>query len=116
MSRLADPHISGTDKVGLVEYGTPADAAALDRLAKALQDSGYTPATFEARDLMWARDKAGDVTANITITTANPQAGRDFTFPMGFSPQRDGWQLTRQTADLLLQLGQQATATPTPTP
>jgi hypothetical protein len=28
-------------------------------------------------------------------------------FPMEFSPQQDSWQLTRKTADLLLQLGQQ---------
>jgi hypothetical protein len=33
---------------------------------------------------------------------------------MEFSPQGDTWQLTRQTADLLLQVGQQPTTTPTP--
>ncbi|HVQ49331.1 MAG TPA: hypothetical protein VMS92_04720, partial [Mycobacterium sp.] len=54
MGRLADPAIPGTDKVGLVQNGTPADAAALDRFAKALHDSGYEPLTFEAADLMWA--------------------------------------------------------------
>ena len=54
MSRLADPNIPGTDKVGLVQHGTPADAAALDRFGKALQDSGYAPLTFEATDLTWA--------------------------------------------------------------
>jgi len=31
---------------------------------------------------------------------------------MEFSPQQNSWQLTRKTADLLLQLG----PTPTPTP
>ena len=51
MGRLADPNIPGTDKVGLVQYGTPADAAALDRFGKALHDSGYAPLTFEATDL-----------------------------------------------------------------
>jgi hypothetical protein len=33
---------------------------------------------------------------------------------MEFSPQADAWQLTRQTADLLLQMDQQPTAKPTP--
>jgi hypothetical protein len=32
---------------------------------------------------------------------------------MEFSPQQDNWQLTRQTADLLLQMGQQQNAAPT---
>jgi hypothetical protein len=32
---------------------------------------------------------------------------------MEFSPQGDAWQLTRQTADLLLQMGPPPTATPT---
>jgi hypothetical protein len=115
MGRLADPAIPGTDKVGLVQYGTPADAAVLDRFAKALHDSGYAPLTFEARDLTWAQDKTGNVIANITINAANAQgSGRDLKFPMEFSPQDDTWQLTRRTADLLLQLGQQPTATPTP--
>jgi hypothetical protein len=115
MGRLADPAIPGTDKVGLVQSGTPADAAVLDRFAKALHDSGYAPLTFEARDLTWAQDQTGNVIANITINAANPQGtGRDLRFPMEFSPQGDTWQLTRQTADLLLQVGQQPTTTPTP--
>jgi hypothetical protein len=114
MNRLADPDVPGTDKVGLVENGTPADAAALDRFAKALHDSGYAPVTFEARDLMWAKDQAGAVIANITVNASGPQAGNDLKFPMEFAPQQDSWQLTRQTADLLLQMG--STAAPTPTP
>jgi hypothetical protein len=113
MSRLADPNVPGTDKVGLIENGTPADAAALDRFVNALHDSGYAPLTFEARDLMWAQDQAGEVIANITIKPSGPQAGNDLNFPMDFSPQENTWQLTRQTADLLLQLGQQPTPTPT---
>jgi hypothetical protein len=116
MDRLADPAIPGPAKIGLVQYGTPADAAALDRFAKALHDSGYAPLTFEAGDLTWAQDQTGNVIANITIKAANAQGGtgRDLKFPMEFSPQADTWQLTRQTADLLLQIGQQPTATPTP--
>jgi len=115
MGRLADPNIPGTEKVGLVQYGTPADAAALDRFGKALSDSGYMPLTLEAQDLTWAANQQGNVIADITIKTASPQAaGRDMRFPMEFSPQGDSWQLTRQTADLLLQLSQQPTAPPTP--
>jgi hypothetical protein len=114
VSRLADPDVPGADKVGLVEHGTPADAAALDRFGKALRDGGYLPLTFEAQDLAWAQDQRGNVTANITINSAGPQAaGRDLSFPMEFSPQQDAWQLTRKTADLLLALGPQAPATPT---
>jgi hypothetical protein len=117
MGRIADPNIPSTDKVGLVQYGTPADAGALDRFSKALNDSGFAPLTFEASDLMWAQGQSGDVIANITIKAANnPQGGapRDLKFPMQFSPQGDGWQLTRQTADLLLKVGQSPTPTPTP--
>src|SRR5262249_34545018 len=115
MSRLADPNVPGADKVGLVQHGTPADAAALDRFGKALQDGGFAPLTFEASDLTWATDPPGNVIANLAITSGGPQAtGKDMEFQMEFSPQQDSWQLTRQTADLLLQMGQQPTPTPTP--
>jgi hypothetical protein len=115
MGRLADPAIPGPDKVGLVQFSTPADAAALDRFAKALTDSGYAPLTFEATDLMWAQGQTGDVIANVSIKPGGPQAtDKTMKFPMEFSPQGDAWQLTRQTADLLLQIGQQPTAQPTP--
>ena len=113
MGRLSDPNVPGADKVGLVQYGTPADAAALDRFSKALHDSGYAPLTFEASDMTWAQDQPGNVIANITIKAGGPQAGKDLEFPMEFSPQQDSWQLTRQTTDLLLQMGPQPTATPT---
>jgi hypothetical protein len=121
MGRLADPNIPGTDKVELIQDGTPADAAALDRFGKALQDSGYAPLTFDATDLTWATDQPGNVRANVTMKPGGPQAtGKDLKFPMEFSPQQDSWQLTRQTADLLLEMGQQTTAgqppTATPTP
>jgi hypothetical protein len=118
MGRLSDPAVAGADKVGLIQYGTPADAAALDRFAKALHDSGYAPLTFEASDMTWAQDQPGNVIANITMKPAGPAAaGKDLKFPMEFSPQQATWQLTRQTADLLLQMGQQPTpALPTPTP
>jgi hypothetical protein len=90
----------------------------LDRFAKALHDSGYAPLTFEATDMTWAQDQPGNVIANITMKPGGTQAtGRDLKFPMEFAPQQDSWQLTRQTADLLLQTGPQPTAAmPTPTP
>jgi hypothetical protein len=117
MNRLADPNVPGTDKIALVQYGTPADAAALDKFGKALHDSGYAPLTFEATDLRWAQDQPGNVIANITMKPGGPQGtGKDLKFPMEFTPQQNGWQLTRQTADLLLQMGQQQTASPQPTP
>jgi hypothetical protein len=118
MGRLSDPDVPGADKVGLVQYGTPADAAALDRFVKALHDSGYAPLTFDATDMTWAQDQPGNVIANITMKPGGPQAtGKDLKFPMEFAPQQSNWQLTRQTADLLLQMGQQPTAaTPIPTP
>ena len=76
MGRLADPNIPSSDKVGLVQYGTPADAAALDRFAKALHDSGYAPLTFEATDPTWAQDQPGNVIANITIKAADRRPAR----------------------------------------
>jgi hypothetical protein len=116
LGRLTDANVPGTDKVSLIQYGTPADAAALDRFAKALRDSGYAPLSFEATDLTWAQDQAGNVIANVAMKANGPAAGKDLSFPMEFSPQQSTWQLTRQTADLLLQMGQQPTATPKPTP
>jgi hypothetical protein len=113
MYKLADPNIAGADKVGLVEFATPDDAATLDRFGRALRDSGAPPLTIEAHDLKWAQGEAGNVMASIVIKTANRQAG-DFRFPMEFSPIDGSWQLTRQTADLLLQLGQDPPPTPTP--
>jgi hypothetical protein len=117
MTRISDPAVPGADKVALIQYGTPADAAALDRFAKAIHDSGYAPMAYEASDLTWAQDQPGNVLANITMKPGGPQAGdKTLKFPMEFSPQQDTWQLTRQTADQLLQMGQQPTPAPTPTP
>lgn len=114
MARLADANIAGSEKVGLVEYATADDAAALDRFGRALRDGGFMPLSFEATDLTWSQSHQGNVVANVVIKPANRQAGRDFTFPMEFSPTNGSWQLTRQTADMLLQLGQEPTATPSP--
>ena len=109
MYRLADPTVPGSDKIGLIQYGTPADGSALDRFAKALHDSGYAPLTFTASDLMWAQDQGGNLIANVTIKANGPQASKDLKFPMEFAPEQDTWQLTRKTADMLLQIGSKPT-------
>ena len=111
--RLADPAVPGADKVGLVEHATAGDAAALDRFGRALQDGGFMPLTFEATDVAWAPATPGNVVATIAVKAPNRQAGGDFTFPMEFTVARGSWQLTRQTADLLLELGGAASPTPT---
>jgi hypothetical protein len=103
--RLSDPAVPGADKVGLVEYATADDAAALDRFGRALADGGALPLSIEATDLKWSESEPGNVLATVTVTTANQPAGR-FTFPMEFAPMRERWQLDRKTADLLLELGQ----------
>lgn len=113
MARLTDPNVGGTEKVGLIEYATADDAAAVDRFTKALKDGGFMPLSFEANDMTWAQAHEGNVVANVVIKTANRQGGGDFTFPMEFSPMHGTWQLTRQTTDILLKLGQEQTATPT---
>jgi hypothetical protein len=111
--RLSDPAVPGADKVGLIEYATADDAAALDRFGRALADGGALPLTIEATDLRWSESEPGNVLANVTVATANPQAGK-FTYPMEFTPVRDAWQLNRKTADLLLELGQVAPPPPPP--
>ena len=113
MARLADPDIPGAEKLDTIELATPDDAAALDKFGQALRDGGLTPTTFEATDLTWAEGRQGNVLALVTIKTANPEAG-DFTFPMEFHFDEGRWQLTRQTADALLQLGDAPPPTPTP--
>jgi hypothetical protein len=126
LNRLTDPAVTGQDKLPLVEGSTPGDATDLDSFATALQDNRMLPLTFTATDLVWSPDLPGDVTANVTATPGDPGIG-PFTFPMNFTAKTGAWQLSRQTADLLLALGvkeptSSATATPpappspTPTP
>jgi len=113
LARLSDPAVAGADKVGLVELATADDAAALDKFGKALADNGALPLSFEATDLKWSEADPGNVVATVDVTTANDPPGT-FSFPMEFTPVRDGWQLTRKTADLLLQFGDSATASTPP--
>ena len=94
----------GTDKVRLIEGATPENATALDEFAIALRDNGDLPITVTANDVAWADRKPSNVMATITIATAAPDS-REFTFPMEFTPFQGGWQLSRETADMLLALG-----------
>lgn len=103
MSRLSDPAIPGDQKIALVEQSTPDEAPSLDRFGIALRDNGSLPLAFETRDLAWSQANPGNVVATVVIRTANPQGG-EFVYPMEFVPAAGSWQLTRQTADLLLQL------------
>ena len=110
MYRLADPAVPGADKLPLVQNSAPTDAATLDRFAAALHAGGFSPATFAATDVHWADDQPGDppgpmlatVLATITVTTTNPTNPGPFSFPMVFHAGPAGWQLTRQTAEMLL--------------
>ncbi|MEH3128558.1 MAG: hypothetical protein PGN27_01195 [Mycolicibacterium neoaurum] len=121
LGKLADPSIPGAQKVPLVQFATPEDAAALDRFAKATVDAGLAPLTFQAADLMWAERTgsgaadAGDVVATVTVAPANPIPGAaPFTFPMQFTLNDGAWQLTRDTADQLLELQAQNPLPPAP--
>jgi hypothetical protein len=109
--RLADTSIPAEQKLGLVQYSTPDDVAALGNFGQALRDGGFRALTIQATDLSWA-STPGNVSATVTIGTSDDPA-KTFTYPMEFSPMRDTWQLTRRTADQLLQLGSATTPTPT---
>ena len=111
--RLSDPAVAGSDKIDLVELATADDAAALDKFGNALADNGALPLTFEATDLKWSDTEAGNVVATVNVTTANKPPGK-FSFPMEFTPAHDRWQLTRKTADLLLDFGEGAGSTTPP--
>lgn len=111
--RLADPSIPVEQKVGLLQYGTVDDEPALKNFGDALAANGFAPLTVTATDLAWA-GQPGDITANVTIGSSAPDA-RPFSYPMQFSPLRDGWQLTRRSADQLLPLVSAASPSPTPT-
>lgn len=115
MYRLTDPAVPGAEKIALIEDPGPADAAALDRFGKALTDNGYHPMTFDATDLAWAPDAPGDVLATVIGRTPPGRTGGDFTFPMEFARTPDGgWHLTRDSAELLLDIDTGAAAPPAP--
>jgi hypothetical protein len=118
MNRLVDPAVPGDQKIVLIQNGTPEEAAGLDRFVTALRDNGSFPLTFEARDLVWSQAQPGDIVATVIFHPANPQTGA-FTYPMQFAPSGDSWQLTRQSADQLLDVTPASTppaAAPPPAP
>nr|MDP9167895.1 hypothetical protein [Actinomycetota bacterium] len=106
--RLADTSVPAEQKVGLVQYATADDQAALANFGQALAASGFTPVTVDASGLQWSGEP-GHVVASVTIGSPNPEV-QPFTFPMEFAPIRDTWQLSKRTADQLLLFG-----TPRPT-
>ena len=116
LSRLADPALPGADKLPLVAGASAADAATLDRFAAALRDGGYTPATFTAAGIRWSPDAPAAqprVLADITVSAPGAASGAKtgsgpgpFSFPMEFEPAGGGWQLTRDTAEMLFAFGE----------
>jgi len=116
--RLADPAVKGSDKLALVESTTPDDAVTMDRFAAALRDGGFTPLTVTVSDIRWSDREPGDALATVNVTTSNPANPGGFTFPMEFRPHDGGWQLSRETADMLLAFGNARTeasgASPSP--
>ncbi|WP_328357367.1 hypothetical protein OG976_02355 [Mycobacterium sp. NBC_00419] len=116
--RLADPAVKGTDKLALVEGTTADDAATIDKFAAALRDGGFTPLTFSAADIRWSDRAPDDALATVNVTTSNPANPGGFTFPMEFRSHQGAWQLSRQTAEMLLAFGNARTeatgASPSP--
>ena len=104
LGRLADPAVPGTDKLPLVEGATAGDAATLDNFTKALQDNHMIPLTFTATNLAWSDENPANVVASVNATGPDPEAG-GLSFPMEFAPAVGGWELSRQTADMLLVFG-----------
>ncbi len=101
MARLTDPAVPGAEKIMLIEQGTAAEGAGLDRFVVALRDNGSYPLEFEAHDLAWSQSAPGHVLATVVIRPADPRRG-EFSYPLEFAPAGPSWQLTRDTADLLL--------------
>ena len=104
MNRLADPAVPGADKLPLLQNSAPPDAATLDQFSAALRDGGFNPAVFTVTDVRWA-DQPGDVLATVTVSTTNSAKPGEFSFPMEFGAGPGGWQLTRETAEMLLAFG-----------
>ncbi|PQM51470.1 hypothetical protein C5U48_14865 [Mycolicibacter virginiensis] len=113
--RLSDPEVPGADKLALIEGAKPADAATIDKFATALKDGGYLPLSLEAAALGWSDRSPGNVTADVTVNTANPATGTFF-FPMEFTPNHGDWQLSQATAKSLLAFGNARTSSTEPAP
>jgi hypothetical protein len=101
VARMSDPAVPGTDKLGLIDGSSAADASAMDGFAKALSDNHLLPLTVTATDLAWSESTTGVVTATVTITGAGSSPDAPFSYPMEFVPAGDGWRLSRQSANQL---------------
>jgi hypothetical protein len=119
LNRLADPNVPAVNRMNLVQGATPESADKLDKFTAALRDNGYLPITFAANNIAWSDKHPSNVMATINVTTSQAN-NRKFTFPMEFTPcppPQGGWQLSRQTAEMLLALGNSpAPTTPPPGP
>jgi hypothetical protein len=112
--RLADPALPGLAKLHLVEGSGIDDAPTFDKFANALLNGGFAPPTFTASDIAWSDRNPADVTATVKVTGPDP-AVNGFTFPMEFKPHDGGWQLSEQTASVLLAFSS-THPSPSPTP
>lgn len=114
--RLSDPEVPGAEKVPLIEGAKPTDAETIEKFAPALRDGGYLPLSLEVAAITWSDRYPGNVTADVTVSTANSATG-GFSFPMEFTPHDGRWQLSQATAKTLLAFGKaQAEATPPAAP
>ena len=103
--RLTDPAVKGADKLQFVESTTSDDAATIDKFSAALRDGGFTPLTFTANEIRWSDREPNNALASVNVATPNPANPSGFTFPMEFHQGKDGWQLSRETANMLLAFG-----------
>lgn len=110
LNKLADPNLPGTDKVTAVQGATPEQ---LDKFTKAIGDAGFSPLSFTVKDPKWSTETPGDVEAVVTINSPSPKMG-GFAVPMSFSPEGEGWKLSKRTSDLLLKTGTSLAGTGTP--
>jgi hypothetical protein len=112
--QLTDPAVPGAAKLHLIEGSGGADAARLDSLTRALQDTQSLPLTFAVNDLAWSDRHPGDVRGGVDMVAPPPKGGL-LAFPMEFRPTPGGWQLTRDSADILMGVSPGSSA-PTPAP
>jgi len=111
--RITDPAVPPEQKVAAIEHGTTEDQAELATFTKALVDNGFVPLDVGATDLAWSANHPGNVLATITLTSVNTPANK-FVYPLEFSPQGTGWQLNRQTANMLLSPAAPGPSNPAP--
>ncbi|MGH3725778.1 MAG: hypothetical protein ACRDUS_16835 [Mycobacterium sp.] len=110
LNRLADPNLTGAEKVSSVQGATPEQ---LDKFTKAIGDAGFAPLSFTVKDPKWSTETPGDVEAVVTINSPSPKMG-GFAVPMSFSSEGESWKLSKRTSELLLKTGTTLAGTGTP--